>query len=190
MLPRIAIRGLLLAVLSIPAIAQQRKESLRVLLQLAPSAQPNITAVTVRIVNLTPRTVNLLVPRGLACQQKPGTLSLDWKYKGDANNAARAVESIDTLCPPQPPSLGGGPGLQADAMQHGTWMHFAPGQYVDIHDTITTVSLVEGRYEVRAVYTAPKFNSDERSQIRYQGIEMPKGEYKSDSISFLMEATQ
>ena len=183
---RYAISLVMLAGFSIPTLAQQHREPLKVLLQLAPSQRAQDTAVTVRVVNLSNHTVNLLVPRGLSCRKIPGSLALDWKYKGDAMNAARAVQSIETLCPLQPPSQNGG----TELLTEGTWMHFAPGQYAEIHDTIATASLVQGRYEVRAVYVAPKFDADQRSQIRYQGIEMPKGEYKSDAVAFMMEVSQ
>jgi hypothetical protein len=65
-------------------------------------------------------------------------------------------------------------------------MHFAPGQYVEVHSTLTTANMLGGKYEVRAVYRAPAFTREQQQDIRDGGLETPKGEYESDSFSFVV----
>src|SRR5579883_1502406 len=170
----------LLLLAGVAAGAQQRREALRVLMQLSPQQDGAHAAVTIRIFNLSPHTVNLLVPGGVSCQKAPGTISLEWKYKGDTAHSSLAVQSIETLCPSSPGSGAGGPELLESGRLRGQWMHFRPGQYAEIHDTVNTQSLVMGKYEVRAVYTSPKFDADQKSLLRYQGIETPRGEYSAE----------
>jgi hypothetical protein len=91
--------------LSPRANAQARKEGLKLLLQLQPQPDGIHADVIVRVVNLSNRTVNMWVPNWIDCHSKPGGVSLEWKYKGDTMNSARAVQGIQTACIGDPPGL-------------------------------------------------------------------------------------
>ena len=186
---RAGVRHLALALLfALPwaAPAQQRHESLRVGLQIAPQADGIHADVTVRIYNLSSRLVNVWLPDGIACwsDAKPGSVSLEWKFKGDYMNSARAVMGIQTTCSGDPAALGAvGPSREVRASTH-VWRHFAPGQFAEIHDTLLVDNLISGKYEVRAVYTAPAFTPEQKQDLRASAIETPKGQYRSETVSF------
>jgi hypothetical protein len=166
--------------------AQQRHESLRVGVLLAPQADGIHADVTVRIYNLASRAVNVWVPDALACwsDAKPGSVTLEWKFKGDYMNSARAVQGIQTTCLGNPPGLGdAGPSRELRASKH-VWRHFAPGQFAEVHDTLLIDNLLGGKYEVRAVYTAPTFTPEQKQDLRATEIETPKGQYRSGTVNF------
>jgi hypothetical protein len=130
--------------------------------------------VTVRIYNLSNRIVNILVPRHIACAAAPGAVALEWRMK-DAEHEALAKQHIRSVC--EGLEMGEAASAERDAR---VWMHFTPGQYVDIHDTVSVAGLIAGAYQVRAVYQAPKFERSERQEIADEGLETVKGEYKSE----------
>ena len=155
--------------------AQARHDSLKVVLSFEPSAKPGLTVAVVRIVNRSRDTVNLAVPGGLDCTGAPGTAALEWTFKGDETTSGRVLENVKTTCPV------GGPEHRAG--RRFTWMHFAPGEYAEVRDTINTAPLIAGNYKVRAVYRAPAYSSQDRSDLRYAGVETPSGEYKGQPVS-------
>jgi hypothetical protein len=183
------VRHLALALLfALPwaAPAQQRHESLRVSVQLAAQADGIHADVTVRIYNLSSRPVNVWLPDAIACwsDAKPGSVSLEWKFKGDYMNSARAVMGIQTTCSGDPATLGAvGPSREVRASTH-VWKHFAPSQFAGIHDTLLVNNLIGGKYEVRAVYTARAFTPEQKQDLRASEIETPKGQYRSEAVSF------
>jgi hypothetical protein len=168
------------------APAQQRHESLRVGVMLAPQADAIHADVTVRIFNLSSRPVNVWVPDGIACWSdvKPGSVTLEWKFKGDYMNSARAVQGIQTTCLGDPATVGAvEPSREVRASKH-VWRHFAPGQFAEIHDTLLVQKLLGGKYELRAVYTAPTLTPEQKQDLRASEIETPKGLYRSEAVSF------
>lgn len=168
------------------ALAEQRHESLRVGIQLAPQTDGIHADVTVRIYNLSSRPVNVWVPDGIACWSdvKPGSVTLDWKFKSDYMNSGRAVQGIQTTCLGDPTAVGVvEPSREVRASKH-VWRQFAPGQFAEIHDTLLVENLLGGKYEVRAVYTAPIFTPEQKQDLRASDIETPKGQYRSEAVSF------
>ena len=175
------VAGLLFCViLGGTACAQAHHDPLKVLTLFAPGPVTGQTDVIVRIVNVSLRTVNIAVPGGIDCGRVPGTASLEWAYKGDESNSRRAVQSVLTTCE----------GSNERPGRHLTWMHFAPGEYAEVRDTLRTALLEPGRYEVRAIYRAPAYSSDDRSQLRYIGIDTPDGEYKGERVSLTVGSDQ
>ena len=160
------------------AQAQQRHESLRVSVQIVPQEDGIHANVAVRIYNLASVPVNVWIPEGIACwsDAKPGSVTLEWEYKGDFMNSGRAVQGIQTTC------FGDGPIGPSREVRAGThvWKHFEPGQHADIHDSVRIDELLDGRYEVRAVYTAPAFTPEQKQDLRVSEIETPKGRYRSE----------
>lgn len=161
----------LMILLALAAQAQQRREPLTVVVALAPAGAGH-TYVLVRVYNRSWRTINLFVPNHMSCTALPGTVTLKWAYEGATDYSHRAVLAIRNVCQP--------------ALNTGQWEHLAPGAYVEVHNIIQTGRLVQGRYEIHAVYTAPHFDADERSQLRYAGIETAKGQYKSGAYQFMV----
>lgn len=157
------------------APAQVHHDALTIRLSFEPGPLAGRMIAVVRIVNTSRETVNLPVPGGIDCEGIPGTAVLEWSYKGDETTSKRTVQGIATTCP-------AGLALDARPSRRFTWMHFAPGQYVEVRDTITTASLIAGTYSVRAVYRAPRYDSEAKSDLRYAGIETPRGEYKGKPV--------
>jgi hypothetical protein len=175
----------LLACWSPYGVTQQRHDSLRVVMQLTPQADGAHAEVTVRIYNVSNRTINIWVPNWIDCDDKPGGVALEWKYKGDTMTSARAVQGIQSACIGNPPGLSeSGPPSRESRAGH-TWMHFAPGKYAEIHSRLMTGDMLGGKYEVRAIYRAPAFTREQQQDIRDGGLETPKGEYKSEFLSFV-----
>ena len=72
------------------------------------------------------------------------------------------------------------------AKQQHTWIALTPGQYTEVQDALSTagISGVAGRYEVRAVYTAPNFTPEQNQDLRVGEIDTPKGQYRSEAVKF------
>jgi hypothetical protein len=128
--------------------AQQRKESLVLRLQLNPAADELHNDVTVRLYNTSERIVNVYIPLGLACAPAPGALWLKWTYK-PAQSQALAAQGLHTSCGLNVP--GADTTLLRDrlAKQQQVWKALRPGEYVDIHDTISTAAISEMCRELR-----------------------------------------
>jgi hypothetical protein len=68
-------------------------------------------------------------------------------------------------------------------LQH-TWIALKPGQYTDVQDALSTagISDIAGKYEVRAVCTAPNFTPERKQDLRVGEIDTPKGQYRSEAV--------
>lgn len=163
--------------------AQQRKEALRVVLDLVSLGDGRTADVTVSLYNVSNRTVNILVPKRIGCETAPGEASIEWKIKA-TELGALATQGIQSTCVDPSTGLSGSKDIEQHPKRPRTWMHFAPGQHAEIHDTLTLGGLVAGKYEVRAVYTSPAFTIDQRQDMLYAGLETPSGKYKSEWYGF------
>jgi hypothetical protein len=163
--------------------AQQRREALRVVLDLVPLGDGRTADVTVSLYNVSNRIVNIFVPNRIGCETAAGEVSIEWKIKA-TELGALATQGIQSTCVEPPPGLSGSQDIERQLKQRRTWMHFVPGQHAEVHDTLALGGLVAGKYEVRAVYTSPAFTVDQRQDILNAGLETPSGKYKSEWYGF------
>jgi hypothetical protein len=112
-------------------------------------------------------------------------VSLQWSIQ-PTERAALAAQAVQTTCGEPTPGLSPFPIIERLAKQQHTWIALRPGQYTEVQDTLSTsgISDVAGKYEVRAVYTAPNFTPEQKQDLRAGEIETPKGQYRSDAVKF------
>lgn len=179
-----ALAFLLLAV-TLPVSAQQRREALTLRLQLTPTGDRALNAVTVRVYNTTDRTINLWLPKGLACAPAPGAMSLQWSFQA-TERAALSAQAVQTTCGDPAEVLDYGAILDRIGKQKHTWIPLEPGGYTEIHDTIAMggIAATAGKYEVRAVYTAPTLSALAKRELKAGAVETPKGQYRSAPVTF------
>ncbi|WP_157467928.1 hypothetical protein [Edaphobacter aggregans] len=165
------------------ATAQQRKEPLKVSVQLTPLPDGTHADVTVQLFNTGRRVINVWMPKGLSCNTVPGGMSLEWQFHASGWAARMTAPAVHSSCGDI--AAGVDPQAVADriAKQQRTWIRLAPGQYAELRDELSTTGLVNdaGKYEVRAVYTSPDLSADEKQLLRDNGLDSQKGQYKSET---------
>jgi hypothetical protein len=179
--------GLALWIFAAPwATAQQRKEPLKISVQLTPLPDRTHADVIVQLYNTGRRVINVWMPNGLSCKTVPGGMSLEWQFHASGWAARMAAPAVHSSCGDI--AAGVDPQALADriAKQQRTWIRLAPGQYAELHDKLSTTGLVNdtGKYEVRAVYTSPDLSTDEKQLLRDNGLDSPRGQYKSEPVEF------
>ncbi len=180
-----------LSVLAVPLCgnAQQRREPLKMTLQLSAGADAAHSTITVRFWNVADHTVNLWMPHGVWCRPAPGAVSLEWKYM-PADGVSHRLFQVTTNCGELVSASSAAALADRIAKQHRTWMHLAPGQFVEFQDSILTsaLSALPGKYQLRAVYTSPLFSKEDKMILRGGSIDTPKGRYRSEPVVILIAA--
>lgn len=183
----LALAGMLLLLATDCGMAQQRRESLKITMQLSAGADTRHSTITVRFWNVADHVVNLWMPHGVWCRPAPGAVSLEWKFE-PADGVSHRLFQVNTNCGELAPGASDAALVDRIAKQHRTWMHLAPGQFVEFQDSILTAALSSqpGKYELRAVYTSPTFSKDDKRILRGESIDTPKGRYTSEAVEILI----
>ena len=165
--------------------AQTRREHLIVRLAVTPATEAGTGEVLVRIWNAGAEDVNM-PPIRIRCTSEQET---EIKGAGVTEAVAATIlvsveQETGTLkksrIPLMPESCTFG--------REGAWRHIAHGQYIEWKTDVAAGVLAEpgAKYTVRAAYSGPRLTGDERSEMRYAGMLVPRGRYVSNTVTYVV----
>jgi hypothetical protein len=140
---------------------------------------------SVRLRNQSDHALRLPV-RGFICHEKPGWISVRFKFTAPADQSRSELESGSRGC-----GVSIGEPVEFDIVDAAMmWKLLLPGESLEIHGQFSNLipgSLKRGIYTFRAVYSGKDATEDQQEKLTAAGISTPLGRYQSNEVVLNIE---